>query len=62
MRQSICILFVAIFFISCKKSGNETVSESSQSYPKIHYSSTTHNVGEPVSVIFQNGKSSLFYK
>jgi len=50
MRQSICILFVAIFFISCKKSGNETVSESSQSYPKIHYSSTTHNVGEPVSL------------
>ena len=62
MKQSICILLVAIFFISCKKSGNETVSESSQTYPKIHYSSTNHNVGEPVSLIFQNGKYSLFYK
>jgi len=62
MKQSICILFLAIFFISCKKSGNETVSESSQSYPKIHFSSTNHNVGEPVSLIFRNGIYSLFYK
>ena len=62
MKQSICILIVVIVFISCKKSGNETVSESSQSYPKIHYSSTNHNVGEPVSLIFQNGIYSLFYK
>ena len=50
MKQSICILLAIVVFISCKKSGNETVSESSQSYPKIHYSSTTHNVGEPVSL------------
>jgi len=62
MKQSICILIVVIVFISCKKSGNETVSESSQNYPKIHYSSTNHNVGEPVSLIFQNGIYSLFYK
>lgn len=62
MKQSICILLAFIVFSSCKKSGNETVSESSQSYPKIHYSSTNHNVGAPVSLILQNGTYSLFYK
>jgi len=62
MKQSICILLALIFFISCKKSGNETTVESSQNYPKIHYSSTNHNVGEPVSLIFQNGLYFLFYK
>ena len=62
MKQSIFILLVFVVFVSCKKSGNETVSEFSQNYPKFHYSSTNHNVGEPVSLIYQNGIYSLFYK
>jgi len=62
MKQSIYILLAFLVFISCKKSGNETASESSQSYPKIHYSSPNHNVGAPVSLILQNGTYSLFYK
>ncbi len=62
MKQSIYILFALVIFVSCKKNGNDTVSESSPNYPKIHYSSTNHNVGAPVSLLFQNGIYSLFYK
>jgi len=62
MKQSIYILFALVIFVSCKKNGNETVSESSPNYPKIHYSSTNHNVGAPISLLFQNGIYSLFYK
>lgn len=62
MRQLIYMLFALVIFVSCKKNGNNTVSESSPNYPKIHYSSTDHNVGAPISLLFQNGMYSLFYK
>ena len=62
MKKVIYFLLVLLVFIGCKNKSKDTISESSPGYPKIHYSSTKHNVGAPVALIYQNGVYSLFYK
>jgi len=62
MNKTISILLALLVLISCKYKDKNIISETSPAYPKIHYSSTEHNVGEPVALIFNNGIYSLFYK
>lgn len=62
MKKTTTILLALLVLISCKFKDKDIISETSLSYPKIHYSSTNHNVGAPVALIFNNGIYSLFYK
>lgn len=61
MKNILFSLIIIVAVSSCKLSGENSISESSLNYPKIHYSSTEHNVGAPISFIFQHGTYSLFY-
>ena len=62
MKKYIILLLIILSFVACKKTDNNSIDELSLNFPKIHYSSTKHNVGAPIALIFQNGKYLLFYK
>ncbi len=62
MKKIILVLLVLLLIASCKIKGKDSINDSSPGYSKIHYSSTEHNVGAPVALIFENGTYSLFYK
>lgn len=61
MKNLLFSFFVVFTLVGCKFQNSEKIEQSSLNYPKIHYSSTEHNVGAPVSLVFQNGQYSLFY-
>jgi fructan beta-fructosidase len=61
MKKIILVLLVLLLIASCKIKGKDSINDSSPGYSKIHYSSTEHNVGAPVALIFKNGTYSLFY-
>lgn len=62
MKKIIPLIMVLFVITSCNLKSKNLIDESSLDYPKIHYSSTEHNVGEPVALIFKNGIYSMFYK
>jgi fructan beta-fructosidase len=54
-----------VFFLSltsCKLAGKDTYFLTTESTPKVHYSSIDHNEGAPSSFVFQNGIYSVFYQ
>jgi fructan beta-fructosidase len=61
MKNLISVLLLFLTLTSCKFSGKETYLLTTDSSPKVHYSSTGHNVGAPSSFVFQNGIYSVFY-
>lgn len=54
-----------MFFLSltsCRLAGKDTYFLTTESTPKVHYSSIDHNVGAPSSFVLQNGIYSVFYQ
>lgn len=62
MNKIIITILVIISFFSCKSSKKDLLSEFPLSFPLIHYSSAEHNVGAPVTLIYNSGTYFLFYK
>ncbi len=62
MKKLLTLVFVLCLLQSCKFQSKETLTISSPEFPKIHYASTEHSVGAPVSLKFSNGTYTLFYQ
>lgn len=62
MKKLLTIVFVLCLLQGCKFQSKETLAISSPEFPKIHYASTEHSVGAPVSLMFSHGTYTLFYQ
>jgi len=61
MKNIINFSLFFLLLVGCKAVNRQNEFLTDSSCPKIHYSSAGHNVGAPISLIFESGTYNLFY-